>query len=77
MNTNFKNKTSFKLINMSDEKPKKSKLRGFAAFINNIINSVKDKKECKDIIKGIRALEGGILVSATGTCSRISQVLTL
>ncbi|MFW9898075.1 MAG: hypothetical protein ACFFDO_02285 [Candidatus Thorarchaeota archaeon] len=39
---------------MSDEKPKKPKLRGFAAFINNIINSVKDKEKCKDIIKGIR-----------------------
>lgn len=39
---------------MSNEKPKKKKLRGFAAIINNIIESVKDKEECKDIIKGLR-----------------------
>jgi len=37
---------------MSNEEPKKPKLRGFAAFIDNIINSVKGKEEYKEAIRG-------------------------
>ena len=37
---------------MSNEKQKKPKLRGFAAFIGNIINSVKDREEYKELIRG-------------------------
>ncbi len=42
------------MIILTEEKPKKQKLRGFAMLIGNLINSVKDKPECKDFIKGIR-----------------------
>ncbi|TFG19639.1 MAG: hypothetical protein EU529_16035 [Promethearchaeota archaeon] len=37
---------------MSNEKPKKPKLKGFAAFIETIINSVKGKEEYKEAIRG-------------------------
>ena len=42
------------LTEQKQEKPKKEKLRGFAMLIGNLINSVKDKPECKDFIRGIR-----------------------
>ena len=42
------------MIKMSDEKPKKPKLRGFARTIGNSIYSVKDTEECKFIIKGVK-----------------------
>jgi hypothetical protein len=42
------------LTEEKQEKPKKQKLRGFAMLIGNLINSVKEKPECKDFIKGIR-----------------------
>ena len=37
---------------MSNENLKKPKLKGFAAFIDNIINSVKGKEEYKEAIRG-------------------------
>ena len=37
---------------MSNEKLKKPKLRGFAALIGNAINSVKDREEYKELIRG-------------------------
>ncbi len=39
---------------MSQEKPKKAKLKGFAMLIGGLLNSVKDTEECKEIIKGER-----------------------
>ncbi|MHA2009288.1 MAG: hypothetical protein ACXABO_19075 [Promethearchaeota archaeon] len=36
---------------MSEEKPR---LKGFAALIENLCNSVKDTKECKELIKGMK-----------------------
>ena len=39
---------------MSQEKPKKPRLKGFAMLIGGLINSVKDTEECKEIIKGER-----------------------
>ncbi len=37
---------------MSSEKPKKPKLKGFALFINTVINSVKGKEEYNEAIRG-------------------------
>jgi hypothetical protein len=41
---------------MSEEKPKpkKKRLKGFPMLIGNLIDSVKDTQECKDLIKGVR-----------------------
>ena len=39
---------------MAEEKPKKQRLKGFPMLIGNLINSVKDKPECKEFIRGIR-----------------------
>ncbi|MFW9898783.1 MAG: hypothetical protein ACFFDO_05930 [Candidatus Thorarchaeota archaeon] len=39
---------------MSEEKPIRLKLRGFARTIGKSIDSVKDTEECKFLIKGVR-----------------------
>lgn len=39
---------------MSNEKPKKPRLQGFAALVGNLVNSVKDTEECKKHIKGVK-----------------------
>ena len=39
---------------MSSEKPEKPPLKGFAALVGNLINSVKETKECKDLIDGMK-----------------------
>jgi hypothetical protein len=39
---------------LSIEKPEKPPLKGFAALIGNLINSVKDSDECKELIDGIK-----------------------
>ncbi len=43
-----------KLMKMSNEKPKKPRLKGFAKFAGTIIDSVKGTQEFKDIILGIK-----------------------
>jgi hypothetical protein len=39
---------------MSEEEPKKPRLKGFAALIGNLLNSVKDTLECKDCVSGVK-----------------------
>ena len=42
------------MIKISSEKPIKPRLKGFAAFIDNLCNAAKDKQECIDYIKGVK-----------------------
>lgn len=51
---NINNKITCKVIKISSENPKKPRLRGFAAFIDNLCNAAKDKQECIDFIKGVK-----------------------
>ena len=39
---------------MSSEKSEEPSLKGFAALIGNLFNSVKDSDECKEMIKGMK-----------------------
>jgi len=39
---------------MSSEEPKKPRLKGFAALVGNLINSICDTEECKEIIEGMK-----------------------
>jgi len=39
---------------MSGEKPEKTELKGFAALVGNLVNSVKETPECKDLIDGMK-----------------------
>jgi hypothetical protein len=39
---------------MSEVSEKTAKLRGFAGFINNLINAAIKNEECKDFIRGIK-----------------------
>ena len=39
---------------MSIEDTEKPRLKGFAALIGNLINSVKDTEECQELINGIK-----------------------
>ena len=39
---------------VSSEKPEKPLLKGFAALIENLCNSVKDTEGCKKLIKGMK-----------------------
>ena len=39
---------------MTEEKPKPPRLKGFALVLGSLINAVKDKPECKDLIRGMK-----------------------